>query len=445
MLSEYKKVIKITEVSTITGVLKYEYIYDTQLDSISDEVTRIENAIKVIDRVPTKGDKMYFLNGVTVPRFKIKKFCKDKGPVVVKYIESCNLAIIGKNTIKEHFDWDYYYRLDKDEIKTYLNNWIMNNEIIVDNVWAEELLSIIDNVDDLYYDHGGNYNQRNYIEKASITLDDRPTVTSLSVNLYDRLQKILNLTCDIIDESTILKQLNSTVIMDKEIYESIQRLMDSSDNENMKLAMELMSNCDYDNSAMYLLLLLKKYSTKIYNMSNKNHVNFKAMLNYFGFTSNSNFNIDVDDIIEKLKKRKLLVPSQLNILVPLILEDYNPESEHYRAASVTFIDEDGNDIIIQSECTLSVEREVLIDNPRAEEILEELQEMMELDPIIYDELTEVIKYCHDKGMLDYRDELIEIRGLSTPPNALLKIIEYLDETGAYEQSTLLIQCYLSMP
>ena len=103
-LEDYKKVVKITNRDSITGELSYGLLY-TKEDGFDRETSeKIYNDISKVDRIPTTGDKIYFLNDVVIPRFKVKSFCEETGSRVVKYLTSANYVIIGKKTIEKMFD-----------------------------------------------------------------------------------------------------------------------------------------------------------------------------------------------------------------------------------------------------------------------------------------------------------------------------------------------------
>ena len=467
MTLDYKKRIIITNINPDSGIISYDFIYES-LDSVFNQVNIITKSLNIVNRIPGKGDKMYFLNGVTIPRFKIKKFHVDKGTKCVKYIESSNFIIFSKTTIPEHFDTSHLYTYASYEIITYLNMWIMNNVNKENNEkWAIDFIEEIkanDNNILVRYNYYGSSYLRN---KHGIKTNDSTTVNTISKDNYNKIQKILNMKCEFIDESVILNELNTSLVMDSDIYINIQRLLDSSDVENVKLAMEMMANCDYKSSALYLLLLLKDYRHKIFKSSNKNHINFKAMLNYFEDTCNSNFNNSIDEIITILKKKNILIKNHIDVLTPLILEDYNNtvRSTEYKISMITFLDEEGNDIVVDNKLfnktleTKSEEEvcselysvdndcEVNIDTYK-EEIEEEIEEIeeniLELDPIIFDELTEIIDHCILLGFRKQKDELIKIKLLEKPSDKLLDIIKFFDKDKFSDHVSLLIKCYLEM-
>jgi hypothetical protein len=449
MTLNYKKKILITNVNRSTGVLTYDFIYEPTND-ILDEFEIIKKSLNIVNRVPGQGDKMYFLNGVTIPRFKIKQFHANKGSKVVKYLESSNLIIFGKTTITEYFDSKFLCLFNKNDIIKYLENWIEvnkkteNNELILNDKWATDFIEKINYCGEDVLKQW-NYYDKQFLEKYSIKYYDTKTIKFIFSKNYNKLEKIVNMKCEFIDESVILKELNTNLIMNSEMYINIQRLLESSDNENVKLAMELMANCDYDSSAMYLLLLLRNYKSKIYNSSSKHHVNFKAMLNYFDYKPNSNFNFTTDSVIDKLKAKNILTKSQMDILIPLILEEYNEtlRSHHYKVSMVTFLDNEGNDIVIESKLLQEPDNLILETKPLSTES-SEFEDLPELDEIIYYELSEVINYCKESGLSKYRDQLLEIRALCRSSEDLLKIIQFLDSDELSEYVTLLTQCYLEM-
>ncbi|MBK7819406.1 MAG: hypothetical protein IPJ60_19095 [Sphingobacteriaceae bacterium] len=118
----------------------------------------------------------------------------------------------------------------------------------------------------------------------------------------------------------MLSLLNTGTIMNEDMYRETAKLFESSDNTNTVLAMEAMANCDFQKSAVYLLLLIRENSTKIYNSSNRNHVNFKSLLRYFNITAYTLTRLSVDDLLNSLRAQKLLSLTNLNMLMPLIME-----------------------------------------------------------------------------------------------------------------------------
>jgi hypothetical protein len=89
----------------------------------------------------------------------------------------------------------------------------------------------------------------------------------------------------------------------------------SSDQDNHIMAMEIMANSNYVESALYLLMLLEEYGDKIANCHTKNHVNFKSMVSYFSLRVRDVDCLDPDDVSKKLTALGLLTTDWLNILL----------------------------------------------------------------------------------------------------------------------------------
>jgi hypothetical protein len=121
------------------------------------------------------------------------------------------------------------------------------------------------------------------------------------------------------NQNEILRRLNSGAVMDEKQYEGARQLLNSKDMENTKLAIEIMANCDFEKSSVYLLLLIRDFGHKIFNCPNRTHVNFKSLLKFFNITNLRG--VHLDDIMSTLIDLKLLNQANLNRLEPELIED----------------------------------------------------------------------------------------------------------------------------
>jgi hypothetical protein len=98
-----------------------------------------------------------------------------------------------------------------------------------------------------------------------------------------------------------------------------------------------MANCNYKESAVFLLLLFKEHHfvSKMYYSKTKNHVNFKSLLNFFNLSLHRN-NLDFDNIIEKLIALDVMNNYNINILLPLINQEAinNLPSKYFKFSSI---------------------------------------------------------------------------------------------------------------
>jgi hypothetical protein len=79
--------------------------------------------------------------------------------------------------------------------------------------------------------------------------------------------------------------------------------------------MEIMANCHYDKSLLYLELLFCDHSYKINDTKTKSHVNFKSLLSFLG--KSYGYSTDIDDIMNSLKKHNKFTKENLDIILKL--------------------------------------------------------------------------------------------------------------------------------
>jgi hypothetical protein len=75
-------------------------------------------------------------------------------------------------------------------------------------------------------------------------------------------------------QDDLLKILNQDVVIDTEMYKQLNSMLENGETSNVKIAMEIMANSDYEKSAPYLLLLFMNHGYRIWDSGFRNHVNF---------------------------------------------------------------------------------------------------------------------------------------------------------------------------
>ena len=118
----------------------------------------------------------------------------------------------------------------------------------------------------------------------------------------------------VIHESAIIKMLNSGIVMDETLHNSLSKMLESGDPSNITLAMETMANCDYEKSMVYILLLIQDYGYHIRYSTTVKHVNFKSLMKYFGFTTYDLERQNIDSIVKHLNSKNLLSPENISII-----------------------------------------------------------------------------------------------------------------------------------
>jgi hypothetical protein len=279
---------------------------------IIDGYTKLQDSY-----TPKKKDKIYIYPGCTIPRFKLSDLCKKYGISLTRDKDKASAKFCNKSIYENSTYYNWVYTVPRID----LINW-MKSPTIMRNIFIP-FIEKAEKIEDKYV----------YIEynpQAEIEDNGGP-----ECNLYkdfifvkeDFIKYVENIFNDplLYHEDCILNLLNTGTVMNEKLYKECKAMFNSDDIESHKMAMEVMANCDFQKSAVYLLLLYKDFgATSIHNSRVKHHVNFKSFKNYFKINKQS---LSLDDIIECLRYQKLLNTANLNILMPMIMEQIREKGE----------------------------------------------------------------------------------------------------------------------
>lgn len=338
-MNQYKRTLYITGVETTPHGQKllYEIIrVDTSKDPNARHKTQMdENILKDKKYNIKEGDKIYFFPGCNIPRFKLKEFCNKYKVAPVKYEVRADVVIIGPESYVDLFETITRCRISFEVF----NKWLSKIYPIADPRALQlhyDLKEVIENYEYIIFDYPVINSLTQNGTPFGIILDPPKNASSYIDGMrsnfikvkddkaYEYLQKILDPASNFYSQDDILKELNTGVVIDEDMYKTLRDLFISKDTENAKVAMTCLANSDYTESCMYILLLLKEFRDKIYAIKDKDHVNFKSMLKYFEI-SVTNGSIDMDDIILSLMRKKLLTTNLMEKLIPFIHEDLSSE------------------------------------------------------------------------------------------------------------------------
>ena len=286
--------------------------------------------IKQEDYVPTKGDKLYFFPGVNIPRVKMKDLTIQYGIKSVRNIDDATHIFAGKNTGPKMMDHSWMYRMPTETFRKIFEGTCEH----MDEYYSENVREALEyyQEDVLLYSYETANEIRNTGNKIlEATIDEvaikstRHSNTAYLVNSDYKSYFPAILSLDIYDESKLLKYINGddAVVIDSVMFNQLSDMFKSSDNDNHILAMEIMANCNYIDSLLYIEFLFKEYSSQMSNCHTKNHVNFKSLISFLG--KNKNYmGTKIDDIMDSLIRKQVLTTDK----VDLILERYDHEIEY---------------------------------------------------------------------------------------------------------------------
>ena len=271
---------------------------------------------------PSVGDKYYFLDGVTVPRVKLKNLATDYKIKVVRNIKEATHVFGSAKSLDKMTDGNWYYSIGTElfkkffeEAKNYMDTYYVSN--------IETALEFYDTPYVLcdYNTFGSVIANRKLSFSIKQEDYDEHTRTSSKMFTYveDNLSEDLNhmLFNTTYDESALLLHLNGddALEIDDTMYKSLSEMLESSDSDNHTLAMEIMANSHYEKSLLYLELLFCNYSGILSSSRTKNHVNFKSLVHFLCKTRY--FETGIDDIVNSLRKHGQLTRDRLDIILKM--------------------------------------------------------------------------------------------------------------------------------
>lgn len=300
----------------------------------------LENRIN--EYLPAKGDKLYFLEGVNVPRIKLKDLALEYGIKTVRDLNDATHVFASKNTQAKICDGNWMCSLKTEDFKAICDDV----NIFIDDRYRENIREALENYteDRLLFNyemtgqikHGDNDALNNYADKIISS-----TMYYSVDSDYIKLSEIVSTTA-IYDESAILKHINGddATIIDESMYEQIHQMFESSDTDNHILAMEIMANSNYTESLLYLEMLFKEHSYTMGNCRTRNHVNFKSLVNYLD--KNRNYlSTSLDNVVKSLINKGVITKEMMDVLMTRYSDEiaHNGDSNYFKVKTITLDEE----------------------------------------------------------------------------------------------------------
>jgi len=295
------------------------------------------------DYTPTKGDKLYFLPGVNIPRVKLKDLSLEHGIKTVRDIDQATHVFCGKNTKDKLVNSHWYYSMDTELVREIVEN----SENIMDDYYRENLRQALE-----FYTEDVvvvEYSSASTLRNSDLDVLDIIKGNVLrSSNVYHTVDEehknlfpgILNL--DLFGESKLLKYINGAdaATLDDTMFLQISDMFKSSDQDNHIIAMEILANCNYIDSLLYIEMLFEKYASQMSNCRTKNHVNFKSLISFLG-KDKSYMGTNIDDVVDSLITKDVFDLEKVEV----IMKHYGQEiadqggTKYFEVKSVTLNEE----------------------------------------------------------------------------------------------------------
>ena len=278
-----------------------------------DDDTEVALNLVKTPYLPQKGDKIYFLPAVNVPRVKFKNVCLEYNIKTVRDATQANVFFGNSKSIHQMTDSNWQYKVTAknflsfiEEIKHKMDRYYYDNVITAFEFYENEFVAVSYNI------MSTMNSTLSDVDFTSSRYSSRLlTVEGDYISLYDHLQ-----TVTIYDEATVIDILNGedATVIDEAMYNQLSQMFDSSDTDNHVLAMEIMANSKYAESLVYLELLFNQHEYKISGSNTKSHVNFKSLVSYLDKNSRY-FNTDIDDIAKSLISKGQFTTDKIEIIL----------------------------------------------------------------------------------------------------------------------------------
>jgi hypothetical protein len=325
--------------------LSFRFDIDTKICDFDDVYdNKIFNAVST-GYTPTLNDKLYFAKGVNIPRVKLKNLAKDYKIKSTTNLEDASAIFVSENSNSKYTTCQWTYTVDTVGFKQYFEDYLALD--LGDDYYNQKVIDALE----FYTEEsiGISHNTRAFLQNSHIPFR-LTSGTSYSSIRYNKIQdeylsayeEINNSTLPVYDESELLKHLNGNDALgiDVDMYESLCEMFNSSDADNHTMAMEIMANSNFEDSVLYLSLLFYSYSSQMQQCRSKGHVNFKSLLSLMTLPS-SYFRMNIDDVMDKLKKHKQLTKENVDIVLKLHGDDITGEgnSTYFRVKTITLCTE----------------------------------------------------------------------------------------------------------
>jgi hypothetical protein len=292
---------------------------------------------------------IYFAPKVNVPRERVRPFLEEKGIKIIRDADKADAVIVSDDTYDYnvtnlwgnacgaasmlHFLRIFNGALNTNEIiiqlEAYVNSGVLDyNYVIYDINQLNSVYRYSPNCVKSNASWGAHYTspgQSDFGGDAQAV--DRGYISQVKDHtIYDPTY-----VSRCYDQTAILKHLGENII-DKESYESIRTMFQSTDKSNHLIAMTIMANANYEQSFMYLAFLLEEFGRgPIYNHSYRNTVGFKSLTKWMGYNK---YRFDKDAILDISLEKKLLTRELLAIVKDYYLQGANAYSSNFEVSEI---------------------------------------------------------------------------------------------------------------
>jgi len=245
---------------------KWEYNFETYMINL-DQIT-IDLDVNNLD-----GKSFYRYPKLNLPRTKVDSLKSKYNINITRNEDNADYRIISEKLLElsgRGYYWSTYNIYDVLEKTKQLKN-------------SDDYKGFIDVLEELDNKHCLRFKYYNLPDDLREVCRDVETATYYQ-NGYIRINSetfnFLSQKNNLVLDSNLIKLANSeSTVLDKEQYYSLVEMIRSKDNDNITVALEVMANCNIEESLDYISLVYYFYYDILKYSNNWNSVNVKALRN----------------------------------------------------------------------------------------------------------------------------------------------------------------------
>lgn len=328
-----RKILVINDIITQTHTsiiedIKYDVCYEIENNQSINDLIKEKYS-------PVMGHKLYINADCTIPRFKTKDFCQKYRVSITRDKDKADAVFVSDEFFDKYIkqDWGTHISVSNFENHIKKTSHSHNIKVIAFRKFLQD-----ENIDVLFLP---NYDCRYKFDDNGFDMPaDHSHFKLCKKSDYDMIGDMLK-NNKTYHQDDLLQHLNDNVVLNEDTFKQLKMMLQSRDNSNIKLAMEIMANSKYDESAPFILLLFKEYGESMWNSGFRNHVNFKSLVKFFGLDGRrSYYRCDLDDIVDILRAKKFLTEEAIAKFMPIAFEEISDyvSHRHFKVSKIDFVE-----------------------------------------------------------------------------------------------------------
>ena len=317
-------------------------------------VTKLEYEPADIPKLPIKkeyspspGDVLYIGVGCNIPRIKLRDLLLDNyakttnditkathifvDTTFQKMIKSTWLNTVSKKQLGQFVELLAEEHLDPDEVE--------NITDLIKDLPDDEQINICNGTK--YHIENRSCSLFNGVNKVITNPNSRSSYMNyVDLEHEDNWRHIMSNLDKVYDYKCLISHISAddSITITEEVFQQLCNMFESEDQDNHILAMEIMANCNYIESLMYIEILFTDYGRKINDCNTKRHVNFKSLVDFLDKNLNYLGNTSSHDIIDSLIEKNVVTLDALKYILNRYTDDFYHDTEHFQVKQLTLSD-----------------------------------------------------------------------------------------------------------